>query len=243
MPFEFMVFVVGVLAGGVASVTGFAIGSFLTPVLALRLDTKLAVAAVSVPHLIGTVMRFLTLKKRIDKRVLLHFGILSAVGGLIGALLQSRASSPALEGVFGLLLIFAGLSGLTTFSRRMRFSRRAAWLAGTLSGLFGGMVGNQGGIRSAALLGFDVSRESLVATATAVGLIVDGARMPVYAATQGEAMAGAWVSIAIATAGVLLGTFVGLPLLRRISEPVFRTSLSLAITALGIYMSVRALRG
>jgi len=82
-----------------------------------------------------------------------------------------------------------------------------------------------------------------VATATAVALIVDGVRMPIYVATQGEAMAGAWLGILIATAGVLLGTLLGLPLLRRISEPAFRISLSVAITALGIYMSVRALRG
>lgn len=35
---------------------------------------------------------------------------------------------------------------------------------------------NQGGIRTAALLGFDVPKEEFVATATAIGLFVDGAR-------------------------------------------------------------------
>ena len=36
------------------------------------------------------------------------------------------------------------------------------------------------------MLGFDVPRHAFVATATAVGLIVDGARMPVYLVTEGE---------------------------------------------------------
>jgi hypothetical protein len=50
---------------------------------------------------------------------------------------------------------------------------------GAVSGVLGSLVGNQGGIRSLAMLGFDVPRRAFVATATAVGLIVDGARLPV----------------------------------------------------------------
>jgi uncharacterized membrane protein YfcA len=47
---------VSVLAGGIAAVTGFGIGSLLTPVPALQVDTRLA--AVSVPHVIGTAVRY-----------------------------------------------------------------------------------------------------------------------------------------------------------------------------------------
>jgi hypothetical protein len=53
------VLVAGVLAGGIAAVSGFAIGSLLTPILAVRYGTKLAVAIVSVPHLVGTAARFI----------------------------------------------------------------------------------------------------------------------------------------------------------------------------------------
>jgi hypothetical protein len=55
----------------------------------------------------------------------------------------------------------------------MRFGRITGYMAGALSGLFGGLVGNQGGIRSAALMGFDINKEAFVATATAIGLVVD----------------------------------------------------------------------
>jgi len=76
--------------------------------------------------------------------------------------------------VFGCLLLCAGLSGLSGLADRMRFRRGVAWVGGALSGFFGGLVGNQGGIRSAGLLGFDLPKEALVATATAIALIVDG---------------------------------------------------------------------
>ena len=61
----------------------------------------------------------------------------------------------------GVLLIFAGLMNLTGAGSRFRVGPRWGWLAGLSSGLFGGMVGNQGGIRSAALLSFGLTRDAL----------------------------------------------------------------------------------
>jgi Sulfite exporter TauE/SafE len=125
-----------------------------------------------------------TLKQHVDRKVFWRFGVFSAAGGLVGAVLNARIQSRVLTLVFGALLIFAGISGLNGLAEKMRFGRKAAWIAGGISGFFGGLVGNQGGIRSAALLGFDISKEAFVATATAVALIVDGARMPVYFMTD-----------------------------------------------------------
>lgn len=167
---------VALAAGIVAAVTGFGIGSLLTPLLALGVDLSLAVAAVSIPHVIGTAVRFGLLKGRIDRKVLLSFGVTSAIGGLLGALLHRSASNQWLTLLFGALLLFAGASELSGLSRRMRFRGAVAWIAGAFSGLLGGLVGNQGGIRSAAMVGFNLSKEQFVATATAIALFVDGAR-------------------------------------------------------------------
>lgn len=235
-------FVVALIAGGIAAMSGFGIGSLLTPLLAVHYGTKLAVAMVSIPHLAGTAARFIGLRKKVDRRVFLNFGILSAVGGLAGALLNARAGSPALAIVFGCLLVFAALSGLTGFVDRMQFGRRTAWVAGALSGFFGGLVGNQGGIRSAALLGFDIRKEALVATATAIGLIVDGARMPVYLAIESGRIFSAWPVLGVTIAGVLLGTFWGVRLLHRIEERTFRKLLFSLILALGVYMMIHGAR-
>lgn len=157
---EAAVFLVGVLAGSIAAVTGFGIGSLLTPVLALTLGTRLAVAAVAVPHAVGTAIRFWRLRTPPDRRVLWSFGIASAAGGLAGALLHGSTDSPWLTVVFGGLLVFSGLSEWFGWTERRRFKGTLAWAAGGLSGFFGGLVGNQGGIRSAALLGFDLRRDT-----------------------------------------------------------------------------------
>jgi uncharacterized protein len=233
--------VAAVIAGAIASVSGFGIGSVLTPVLSTQFDVRLAIALVSLPHLAGTLVRFLLVRKHLDREVLLGFGAASAVGGLAGAALQGFVQSTALAVIFGLLLVFAGLGSLTGFAQRMRFSgRRSALVGGALSGLLGGLVGNQGGIRAAALLGFDVERQAFVATATAVALIVDGARIPVYVATQGAGIAEQWPLIIALGAGAIAGTFLGARLLRGMSETVFRRVVGVLLLLLGAYTLTRA---
>jgi hypothetical protein len=237
-----LLFGVAVAAGAIAAVSGFGIGSLLTPVLALTVGTRVAVAAVSVPHLIGTAFRLWLLGKWPDPRVLWSFGIASAAGGLAGALLQRWAGNPWLSVLFGALLLFTCTSELLGWAQLMRFKGRLAWVAGVVSGLFGGLVGNQGGIRSAALLGFDLDRQTFVATATAIGLIVDAARMPLYFWSQREELAGLTAPMAVATAGVLIGTVIGSRVLVRIPEQRFRRVVAVIVGVLGALMIVRGIR-
>ena len=233
--------IAAVVAGAIAAVAGFGIGSILTPLLALHFGTKVAVAIAAVPHAIGTAWRFISLRRHVDRAVLIRFGILSAVGGLLGALLNAKVTSGWLTIVFAALLLFAGITGVTGVAEWMRFGRKTAWGAGALSGLFGGLVGNQGGIRSAALLGFNIPKESFVATATAIALVVDAARLPVYVWTEHQKIFAAWPLMLVATAGVLAGTIGGVRLLRRIPEHIFRRAVSSLILALGVYMLIRGI--
>ncbi len=108
MTHDFLIVVAGVVAGAIASVSGFGIGSILTPLLANFVGMKLAVAVVSVPHFLGTALRLTLIREHIDKKVLVTFGITSAIGGLAGALLHVWLRSVALSYVLGAL---AGVRG------------------------------------------------------------------------------------------------------------------------------------
>jgi uncharacterized protein len=231
--------IAGIFAGAIAALSGFGIGSILTPLLATWIGTKLAVALVSIPHFIGTALRFVVIRQHVDRHVLWSFGLTSAAGGLTGALLHIWLRSVVLSYVLGTLLVFAGVMGLTGFAARMRFGKRTAWVAGGLSGLFGGLVGNQGGIRSAALLGFNLQPAAFVATATAIALLIDVCRMPVYAALQYQQVAAQWHLVALATLGVVIGTLSGKWMLQRIPPKIFRAIVSGIILALGIWMLLR----
>lgn len=236
MSAELVAALASVVAGAIASVAGFGIGSILTPLFSLTLGTRLAVAAVSVPHLAATALRFLMLRKALDWRVLREFGLASAAGGLIGALLHSRSADPTLRTIFGCLLLLAAGSELLGLAQRAHLSRGGALLAGAVSGGFGGLVGNQGGIRSAAMLGLPLRRDAFVATATATGLSVDAVRMPVYFITTGGAILGAWRMVLAATIGAIVGTLIGRRLLAHIPERLFRRLVALLLIGLGLYM-------
>src|SRR5262249_50114054 len=166
--FNFVLFFASLAAGVIAAISGFGIGSVLTPVIATDIDTKAAVAVVSIPHFIGTLFRFVRLRHHINRSLAFTFGIASAIGGLAGAVLNAYINAEILGYVFGGLLVFAGLTGVTGFAEKMELQGLWRWIGGFVSAGFGGLVGNQGGIRSAAMLGFELSKESFVATATAI---------------------------------------------------------------------------
>jgi uncharacterized membrane protein YfcA len=225
-----------VLAGAVAAVSGFGIGSLLTPVLMLSLGMPAAsaVAVLAVPHALATAIRLVRLRHDVHGPTFREFGLASAVGGLAGAALQSQLASPVLTIVLSALLVLAGTTEL--LRRRVPLPQTSRWrlAGGLLSGLFGGLVGNQGGIRSAALLGFQLRPRQLVATATASALLVDAARVPVYFLTAGEAIRDSVHLLLVVAAGVTVGTFVGVPILGRIPESTYRRLVGALLVVLGI---------
>ena len=232
----------GAIAGLVAAVSGFGIGSLLTPVIALHADTRVAIVAVSVPHLAGTALRFWSMRRSIDRRIMFQFGMTSAVGGLAGALTHGALNSRRLTIVFGLLLLLTAIAELTGWMRRVHWGRSFGWLAGALSGFLGGLVGNQGSVRTAGLLAYRVSPTAFVATATAIALIVDAARMPVYLVTQGGEIAALWPTVALATTGVVAGTVIGIRILPKLRTKTFRRTVAILLAVLGVAMLASAFR-
>jgi len=227
---------IAVIAGGIAAVAGFGIGSLLTPALIPLLGTRLAVVAVAVPHAAGTALRLWRLRDAIDWKLLRGFGLASAAGGLAGALAHGWLSGVSLTRVFAALLILSGLAALVGWTKRVHLSAGPALLAGGLAGVFGGLVGNQGSIRSAALLAFRLPPRAFVATATATAMIVDAARLPVYLSQSGAVLADNPRLIATMSAGVIIGTLAGDPILRTIPERWFSRVVGVLLLALGVYM-------
>jgi uncharacterized membrane protein YfcA len=227
---------VALVSGATASVVGFGIGSLLTPLIATRYGMASAVALVAIPHAVATAMRCWRLRASIDTTVLRRFGLLSAAGGLAGALLYSKLGSSTLTQILGALLILTAIAQLTQFAKRWHPDGPLVGALGLTSGFFGGVAGNQGGLRAAALSAFALTPAAFVATSTATGLLVDIARTPVYAWRAGAALLDAWFPIAIASGGVLLGTIVGERILLGMSRDTYARVLAMAILALGIWL-------
>jgi uncharacterized membrane protein YfcA len=236
-----VLFVVGVFSGATATVAGFGIGSLLTPILALRVGMPTAVAAVAVPHVLATAVRGWRLRRSIDWSVLRQFGLPSVVGSLAGALLMGPIGTRGLTVVLGVLLVLTGTLAVTGIGARQTVPRGAVLPLGAVSGLFGGLAGNQGGMRAVALLHFRLAPQVFVATATACGLLVDAARTPVYLWRAGPALLPLWPMIAAAAAGTLLGTLLGERILLGLSPTVFRRVVGGVVFGVGVIVLAGAL--
>lgn len=238
--YDLLLAAVAAVGGAVAAVSGFGIGSLVTPAVAIGSGTRLAVAIVALPHAVATAFRLWNLRDAVDRRVFWRFGLASAAGGLAGGVLHAVLGGDALTAALGLLLVASGLSALGGARLRLPAGTRWAVTAGSLSGLFGGLVGNQGGIRTAALLHLGLAGRALVATSTATGLVVDGARLPVYLATSGTELMAALPTVTLLTAGALVGTVLGAPILRRLPDRAYRAVVGWLLVALGAWLLVRA---
>ena len=161
--------------------------------------------------------------------------------GLIGALIHVFFISNILQIVFSSMLILAGILGVLQISERLRLGKLSASVVGFASGFFGGLVGEQGGIRSVALLSFDIEKEAFIATATATGLIIDIVRMPVYFITGFGQVSQFLLIIVLSSTAVIGGTLAGNSILKRIPQELFKRLISFLILLLGIFLLLIAL--
>ena len=236
MIFLAAIFSVAVLSGATASLVGFGIGSMLTPLLALQLGTDIAVAAVALPHAVATAMRCWRLRRSIDWGVLKGFGLLSAAGGLAGAVAYRGLDADALGKVLGGLLVLTAVAQLAGLAKNWHPRGAVVGALGFASGFFGGIAGNQGGLRAAALTAFSLSPLAFVATSTATGLLVDAARTPVYLYEAGAALLSLWIPIAVATVGVVIGTLLGERILLGMPRDRFARLVAIAVGVLGLWL-------
>lgn len=236
-PIDFLItVVVTFLISAVTLLTGFGVGTVLTPTFTLFYDVKTAVFLVSIVHLANNALKLGLFAKHIHKEVLWRFGAVSVAGAVAGSLLQGILSGPVVRIALSLFLIVSGAGEFLPKNLTLRFPRGIDILGGFLSGFMGGMIGNQGAIRSAYLLNYNLSKEAFIATATVIAIVIDLSRIPVYLLEQSAQFDQAGPQLAILIVIAFAGTLAGRRLLRLISLEKFRATVSVFILVFGLYL-------
>jgi uncharacterized membrane protein YfcA len=226
------------VAAGLTLFSGFGLGTLLLPVLALFFPVEVAVAGTAAVHLLNNVFKLTLIGKYAQRRVVLLFGIPAAMTAVLGAwLLTLLSAMPALleyrvagreaevtgvKLVIGVLILSFAVVDLLPGRPRVTLGPRWMPVGGLLSGLFGGLSGHQGALRSVFLIKAGLTKEQFVGTSATIAVLVDLSRVTVYGASflAGSfgilVEQGGYALLAVGTGAAFAGSFVGTRLVRKV---------------------------
>lgn len=231
--------------------SGFGLGTLLLPAFALVFPLDVAVAATAAVHLGNNLSKGALVGRAAVWPVVLRFGLPALVAALAGAAILLLLEDVVLASyqlggtrdltaiglvVGGLVTVFA-LFELVPALRDSTMAPRWLPVGGALSGFFGGLSGHQGALRSAFLTRVVRDARAFVATGTICAILVDLARLAVYAGPYASGAAGldaaGWTLLAGATAMALVGAIVAARLLPKATYAGVRLVVGLLLLVLG----------
>jgi len=223
--------------------SGFGLGTIMLPVLMISYETEIAILATAIIHVSNNILKFVLLKKHIDYTVFLKIGITSAVFALIGASFLHYLSglTGLLNSILGVLIILFALIELNPKQILGTISGSYLWIGGALSGLFGGVSGHQGAIRSAFLVKSGLSKASYIATGTAVSLLVDFSRIPIYLDMDkvlNRLDSEFVLHLSTLVVAALTGTFIGRKYLEKTTKQTVQIVVAIFLLLFGVYMII-----
>lgn len=242
---EALLVIVPFVASLLTFFSGFGLGTLLTPVFLLFFPIEMALGMTAVVHLTNNLFKISLLFKSIDRRVFLPFALFAIPGAFLGArsmtvlggLDQWHFSdnwivSP-LAFIVGLLMITFTVLEFWPFWNRLVWKGIFFNLGGFMSGFFGGLSGHQGALRSLFLKKLEMNPMSFVATGTAVAVMVDVSRIPVYLNKYSN-VEWDWPSIITACVSAMVGALLGKRLLKKVKWIQLQRIVGLFILLMGL---------
>lgn len=219
-----------------ATLAGFGSSALLVPVAILFMDIKTAVFVVAVFHLFNNVFKARFFRKSIDIKIFLLFGIPSILMAFAGAILISHISLGVVKIVLGAFLIVYAVYSFVKPEFGVKESRLSAFIGGTLSGFFAGLIGLGGAIRGAFLTAFNLPKEIYVATSAMIAVVIDTTRIPTYLITRTVQDRSCYVLLPFLCVMAYFGVNTGKALLQKINQDTFRRIVGIALFAVGVKM-------
>jgi uncharacterized membrane protein YfcA len=261
MFWDYLIVAVSALfVAGLTLFSGFGLGSLLLPVVALFFSLEIAVAATAVIHLANNLFKLVLVARYANWPVVLRFGAPAVPGAFSGAVLLGLVSHHApiaqypwggrshnitwLGILMGALIIGFAIVELVPFFDRLRLASRFLPFGGFLSGLFGGISGHQGALRSAFLVQSGLSKEAFIGTGVVCAVLVDLARLGVYGAwaLKGDLAALADEKavrlLATATVAAFLGSFLGARLMHHVTLTGVQRLVGVLLLVLGVAIAI-----
>lgn len=230
---EWLFLFLALLSEVIGTTIGFGSSTILLPLALFFFDFKLALVLVGIFHIFGNISR-ISLFRKIDKRMLLAFGLPSVIFTAVGALLVNYANQELLKMVLGVFLVCYSLFSLSKRQLNISSSSKNKVMGGALSGFFAGLIGTGGAVRGAFLTSFGMKKANYISTAASIALLVDLTRVPLYI-SSGFLAQSEYYQIPFLLATAIVGSFIGKRIVDKINQKLFRkiVLIGICIAAVG----------
>ena len=245
---------VALIASGLTLFSGFGLGTLLLPAFALFYPIEIAVGATAAVHLLNNLFKLALVGRDADLGVVLRFGLPGLVAAFGGArvlalltglpevyryeLFGSVHTVTPVDLVIAVLIAGFAVAELMPSRERRGFGRAWLPLGGAISGFFGGLSGHQGAMRSVFLLNCGLSKRAYIGTGVACAVLVDLARLAVYAkAFSLGAPSGngeIWGPLSFAAAAALAGAWIGVRMIDKVTLTAVQRLVGVLLLALAV---------
>lgn len=226
--------IVALLASALTFFSGFGLGTLLLPAFALFFPVDVAIALTAIVHFLNNAFKLLLVKKQINWKIALRFGLPALLFSFLGAFLLDKITNAnilteytlnntvfqitLMKIIVAFLLIFFALFELIPKLKNLQFPENYLPIGGVLSGFFGGLSGHQGALRSAFLTKVGLSKEAFIATGVIIACMIDVSRMSVYFTNISKVKDSLNFNlIFVATLAAFIGVYFGNKLVKKIT--------------------------
>lgn len=226
--------IVALLASALTFFSGFGLGTLLLPAFALFFPVDVAIALTAIVHFLNNAFKLLLVKKHINWKIALQFGLPALLFSFLGAFLLDKITNAnilaeytlnntifqvtLMKIIVAILLIFFALFELIPKLKNLQFPEKYLPIGGVLSGFFGGLSGHQGALRSAFLTKVGLSKETFIATGVIIACMIDVSRMSVYFTNISKVKDTLNLNLLlVATLSAFIGVYFGNKLVKKIT--------------------------
>lgn len=221
------------VAAAIGTITGFGTSTIMIPVLVIFFPPVEAIFLVAIIHWFGNIWKVTLFRSGFNLRLLVLFGIVGLVTSYLGAYISLGANEEVLLRVLGAFL--AGYALFVAFQSKFKIpaGNAMAIFGGGLSGFFAGMFGVGGAIRGAFLSAFDLPKAVFIATAGAIGLLVDSTRIITYFTGGATLPRELWYGLILFIPVSFLGAQIAKKVVDRIPKNKFRIVIAVFLFVVG----------
>ena len=222
------------IAATIGTITGFGTSTLMIPVLVIFFPLVEAIFLVAIIHWFGDVWKIALFRSGFNLRLLVLFGVIGLATSYLGAYISLGANEQLLLRLLGVFL--AGYALFLIFQSKFKIptGNITALSGGALSGFFAGMFGIGGAIRSMFLTAFDLPKAVYIATAGAIGLLVDSTRIITYFTGGATLPKELWYGLLLFIPISFIGAQIAKRIVDKIPQNKFRVMVAVFLFAIGL---------